>query len=234
MATFVLVHGAQHGAWCWNRLVPELESRGHRTVTMDLPCDDPEAGIAEYADSVIAAIDEAAARDDQLVLVGHSLGSLTIPVVARRLTDSVRRLVFLCSVPTGPGPAIDADLASMVTHEFATAPRDIDDLGRESLAPDAAKAVWFHDCTAADAAWAVRRLRPQSRRPLLEPSPLDRWPDVPVTVVLGRDERCVNLDWAVPAATARGNGEPPIVIDGGHSPFLARPADLAATFDAIV
>jgi hypothetical protein len=70
-------------------------------------------------------------------------------------------------------------------------------------------------------------LRPQSRRPLTEPVPLDAWPNVAMSVVLGRDERCVNMAWAIPAATARLEGVPPIVIDGGHSPFLARPALLA-------
>ena len=72
----------------------------------------------------------------------------------------------------------------------------------------------------------MARLRPQSRRPLEEPSPLVEWPDVAATVVLGRDDRCVNLDWAVPAATAR-LGVPPVLMPGGHSPFLSRPAALA-------
>src|SRR5260221_10947192 len=37
VSTFVLVHGAWHGAWCWERLVPELEARGHASIAMDLP-----------------------------------------------------------------------------------------------------------------------------------------------------------------------------------------------------
>jgi pimeloyl-ACP methyl ester carboxylesterase len=220
MATFGLVHGAQHGAWCWERLVPELERRGHSAVAVDLPCDDPDASIGTYATRVVDGLN----GHDGVVLVGHSLGSLTIPVVARR--RPVERLVFLCSVPTGPGPAIDADLASMVTPGFAAAGRTIDAAGRESLADDDAVAVWYDDCDPEAAQWAVARLRPQSRRPLTEPTPLDRWPDVPVSVVLARDDRCVNMEWAVAAATAR-TGEPPILLPGGHSPFMSRPAALA-------
>jgi pimeloyl-ACP methyl ester carboxylesterase len=220
MATFGLVHGAQHGAWCWEQLTPELEARGHDAVAVDLPCDDPDATIGTYAGCVMDAL---AGRDD-VVLVGHSLGSLTIPVVARG--RPVLRLVFLCAVPTGPGPAIDADLASMVTPDFAAASRTIDAAGRESLAADDAIAVWYDDCRPEDARRAVARLRPQSRRPLTEPTPLDRWPEVPVSVVLGRDDRCVNMEWAVAAATAR-TGEPPILLPGGHSPFLSRADALA-------
>jgi pimeloyl-ACP methyl ester carboxylesterase len=223
VTTFALVHGSQHGGWCWERLAPELRARGHDVVAPDLPCDDPSAGIDTYARIVVDAL---SGHGDDVVLVGHSLGSLTIPVVARR--RPVERLVFLCSVPTGPGPAIAATLDDMVTPEFRDARRTFDDDGRECLHPDDARAVWFHDCTDDDATWAVSQLRPQSRRPLTEASPLDRWPDVPSTAVLGRDDRCVNMTWAVAAATAR-LGEAPVLLDGGHSPFLARPAVLADT-----
>lgn len=221
MVTFGLVHGSQHGAWCWERLTPELEQRGHRVIAVDLPCDDPDAGVDEYARVVVDALE----GHDDVVLIGHSLGSLTIPVVASR--RPVVRLIFLCSVPTGPGPAIDADLARMVTPAYLAAERVIDEQDRESLADRDAAAVWYADCAPEDAAWALARLRPQSRRPLVEAGPLDEWPEVPVTVILGRDDRCVNMEWAVAAATARLEGEQPIVIEGGHSPFLARPAELA-------
>jgi pimeloyl-ACP methyl ester carboxylesterase len=114
----------------------------------------------------------------------------------------------------------------MVTARFAAAERVVDERERESLATRDAIAVWYDDCSDADAQWAAARLRPQSRRPLVEPTPLETWPDVPSSVVLGRDDRCVNMDWAVPAAIAR-TGEPPVLLDGGHSPFLSRPAELA-------
>jgi pimeloyl-ACP methyl ester carboxylesterase len=71
MRLFVLVHGAYHGGWCWSRLVPELELLGHRAVTPDLPCDDPTAGHAANVATVLAAMDEADAGSD-VVVVGHS------------------------------------------------------------------------------------------------------------------------------------------------------------------
>jgi hypothetical protein len=55
MSTFVFVHGAWHGAWCWSRLLPEMQARGHRSVTMDLPIDDANATFADYADIVLAS-----------------------------------------------------------------------------------------------------------------------------------------------------------------------------------
>ena len=79
MTTFALVHGAFHGAWCWDLVRPELESRGHRTVAMDLPCDDPGAGSARYAEVVAEAIRD---EGDDVIVVGHSLAGLTVPLVA--------------------------------------------------------------------------------------------------------------------------------------------------------
>ena len=53
MSTFVLVHGAWHGAWCWERFVPELEIRGHTAIAMNLPVEDGAATFDDYALVVI-------------------------------------------------------------------------------------------------------------------------------------------------------------------------------------
>ena len=227
VTTICLVHGAFHGGWCWIRVVHELRDRGYNTVAPDLPCDDPDAGLAVYARAVEAEIDAAHAThpDDDLVLVGHSLGSLTVPLVASR--RPVRRMVFLCSVPTGPGPAIAEDLAGMVTPEFLAAPRFWNKDGLEMLSNQAARELFFHDCPESVACWAVAMLRPQAPRPKSEPSPLTAWPDVPMSVILATDDRAANTTWAIAEARRRLGGEEPVLIEGGHSPFLSRPTQLA-------
>ena len=91
VATFGLVHGAGHGAWCWDRLIPALAAYGHRAATMDLPCADPAAGARRYAEVVDRALPPA----DDLILVGHSLGGLTIPLVKAVARSE---LVFLCAL----------------------------------------------------------------------------------------------------------------------------------------
>src|SRR5438876_3177977 len=220
MMTFGLVHGAWHGAWCWRDVIAELEQRGHDAVAPDLPIDDASAGLDDYAREVVRAL----SGHDDVVLVGHSLASLVIPLVAER--RAVRGMVFLCSVPLLPGAPVGPDLVSMVTPEFATAARFHDDLGRDVLDNESARRLFFHDCDADVAARAVSRLRPQGPRPLAEPSPLTAWPDVPSLVVLTDDDRAVSASWAVGAAK-RWLGRDPIVLPGSHSPFLSRPAALA-------
>ena len=61
MTTFALVHGAWHGAWCWERLLEPLAQRGHGAVAIDLPAEDLEAGLDAYAD-IVAAFTRAGGR----------------------------------------------------------------------------------------------------------------------------------------------------------------------------
>jgi hypothetical protein len=89
---FALVHGAYHGAWCWDMLRTELKRDGHSTSAVDLPCEDPEAGAECYAELVVRAIPPGTAA----VLVGHSPGGLTIPVVASR-TPTLVTVYLLCT-----------------------------------------------------------------------------------------------------------------------------------------
>jgi len=97
MAIFGLVHGGGLGPWCWERLIPELEARGHRAATADLPLDDQSAGADRLAEIVCDAFDGI----NDLILVGHSMSGLIIPVVAS--CRPVTRLVYLHTVLPQPG-----------------------------------------------------------------------------------------------------------------------------------
>ena len=113
MSVSVLAHGACHGGRCWRRLVPELESLGHRAVAPDLPCDDPTPDHAANVATVLAAMDEADAGRD-VVVVGHSLGGFAVPLVAQH--RAVRRVVFLCTSPVIGGGVADDLRTRLVTE----------------------------------------------------------------------------------------------------------------------
>jgi pimeloyl-ACP methyl ester carboxylesterase len=228
MATFGLVHGAWHGAWCWERLVPPLVARGHRVVAVDLPCEDPDTGCVGYA----GVVDATLPRGDDLVLVGHSLGGLTIPLVAAR--RPVRALVFLCAVLPAFGESIEERLArdgSMYAPGYAAhAGRVRHPDGSTSWTEAGAIEVFYHDCGPADARAAVARLRRQSAAPRRERCPLTAWPPGRRVAIVCREDRAISVDWARRAARER-LGVEPIELPGGHSPFLSRPAELAALLD---
>jgi pimeloyl-ACP methyl ester carboxylesterase len=222
MSLFVLVHGAYHGGWCWDRLVPELDRLGHRAIAPDLPCDDPAAGYDEYVAAVLSAT---ADPGDDVVVVGHSLGGFTAPLVAERL--AARRVVFLCTAPLIGGPRADELRARMVTARFGAMARFRDEHGRAVMSAADAWEGFYDDCDDATAAWAIARLRPQGARPMLDPWPITAWPDADRSVILTRQDGAVALDAAFEAGRVILDGRDPIVIDGSHSPFLSRPAELA-------
>ncbi len=224
MTTFALVHGAWHGAWCWDRLTPELEARGHRVVAPELPCDDPAATFTTYADVVVRALEGA---PDDLVLVGHSVAGCTIPLVAAR--RPVGRLVYLCGMVPIPGLShgeqvrAEPDTFAPGFGEGWSRPDELDRIRWED--EGAAIRTLYPDCDADAARAAVARLRPQARTPYREPCPLAALPG-PATYVLCAEDRVVNADWA--RRVARGRLDADLVeLPGGHSPMVSRPAALA-------
>ncbi len=224
VAIFVLIHGSMHGSWCWRDLVPELEKRGHRAIGPDLPCEDSEAGLGDYAAVVEAELPVSAAAE-RLVFVGHSLGSRTVPIVAEKHAEA--RMVFLCSAPTALGPVDPEAFSGMVTPEYANADFDQRADGTQRVSKSAAGPLFYHDCGEATAAWACDQLRWQGKKPLTEPSPLSSWPDRRMHMIVARDDRVARPEWLLGEAPKWLEGTSPIVLPGGHSPMLSRPAALA-------
>jgi pimeloyl-ACP methyl ester carboxylesterase len=221
VTTFCLVHGAWHGGWCWDRLAPELEARGGKVVAPDLPCEDVDAGVSVYADVVDAALGDAG----DVILVGHSLGGATIPLVAAR--RPVRALVYLCALVPTPGEPISRAIADGALLPGFAGSTVKDELGR-TYWPDPAAAVHdlFHDAPPAAAVDAAARLRRQARAASREPCPLDELPDMERICVVCRDDRAVSASWSRTAARDL-LGVEPVELPGSHSPFLSRPAELA-------
>src|ERR1700680_4751471 len=95
--TYVLIPGAGGAAWYWHRVVPLLREAGHEGIAVDLPGDDERAGLPEYTRQVIDAIGD---RDD-VVVVAHSLGGFTAPLVAAKVP--LRVLVLVNAMIPSPG-----------------------------------------------------------------------------------------------------------------------------------
>jgi pimeloyl-ACP methyl ester carboxylesterase len=221
--TFVLVHGAWHGPWCWERLVGELERRGHRGVAVELPVEDTAADVTRYAELVAR---ECEAVDGPVTVVGHSLAGVVLPRLA--LVRPVARYVFVCAAVPLPGHSF----AEQFGLEPLKAEPDMhateDDELERSYWPDPEQAIagLYHDCPRGLAEWAASKLRPQARAAAREPFRAAELPSVAGGFITTREDRMFDPGWMRRAARER-LGMDPVELDGGHSPMLSRPAELA-------
>ncbi len=222
MAHFLLLHGACHGGWCWDSVAPILHAAGHRTTAPDLPCNRLDAGLREYAGVAVAALPDAV---DEVVVVGHSLGALVVPLVAHRVPT--RRIVMLAGVVGAPGRSLESLAAEDADRDLPLEDSDLefDAEGRFRFSDAGARRVLYHDCPPKVADASIARLRFQ-RSMWREVADFDAWPGVETMSVVCAEDRVVDPGWSRRIARER-LGVEPIDLQGGHSPFLTRPAALA-------
>ncbi len=204
MTTYALIHGAGDVGWYWHLVAADLRARGHEVVAPDLPCDDESAGLAEYADTVVEAIGD---QTDALVVVGHSFGGFTAPLVADRVPTNL--LVLVAGMIPLPGEAGESMFANAGYQG-------------EEQAESSDLTVFYHDVPPDLAAKALAKGRQQAQRAWSEPWPLETWPDVPTRYLLCRDDRVFPAAWARRIARER-LGVDADEIDGGHCVALSLP-----------
>lgn len=213
----VLVPGAGGTAWYWHRVVPLLEQAGHEAVPVDLPGDDPAAGLPEYADLVTAACGDAA----EVLLVAQSLGGFTAPTVAERLVDEgrpPRGIALVNAMVPLPGETAGAWWESV---DQATARIEAAREGGWSEEFDL-DTYFLHDVDPEVAAAGEPYQRPEAEVVFATPCPIRAWPDVPTRVLSGADDRFFPL--ALQQHVARDRlGLEPRVLPGGHLVALSQP-----------
>ena len=226
----VLIHGSYFGAWCWEPVTPELERLGHRVTAIDLPISERGRGAADYADAVIAGSDWA----EPPVLVAHSMAGVVAPIVAAR--RPVSRMILIAAFLAQPGlSATDQRAAEPIDPPTPPTTSEWTDLGDGlwMVGPNTARELFMHDASDEVVAWALPQLRPQSYGVMNEITPLAAWPDVRSDYIVCRDDHASNPAWGRLAARDR-LGVTAIEIDGGHSPMLSRPTELARLLDDLV
>lgn len=230
MSRFVLIAGAWHGAWCWERVAQRLRSLGHDVVTPDLP---GTAGVAPDARGVSLEawaefVVDSLRRGEPAVLVGHSRAGVVISRAAELAPEHVRRLVYIAAylLPAG-GTVADAgraDAASLVAPNMIPARSGL----TCTLRPDIVRDAFYACCSDFDAAAASARLTPEPLKPLV--TPLDvttaRFGRVPRAYVECLRDRAVTIG-AQRGMRAALPCEPVLTLDTDHSPFLSCPSGLA-------
>ena len=210
MSTYVLIPGAGCDRWFWHRVTPLLKARGHDVVAVELPCEDPAAGLAEYTRATLEQIGD---RTD-LVVVAQSLGGLTAPLVCAERPAEL--LIFVNAMIPRFGET-DWWTASGYQPPYD----EFDEV-----------AIFLHDVPEDVVAESAHHIRDQAGTPMEEPWPLERWLEVRTEFVLSRDDRFFPADWMRGVVRER-LGIEPVEIGGGHCPSLSRPEELVDVFERL-
>jgi Alpha/beta hydrolase family len=215
MVSFILVPGAGGMASYWHRVVPLIRAAGHEAIAIDLPGDDRHAGLAAYADIIIRAI----AERSGVVLVAHSLAGFTAPLVCARAP--VRTLVFVNAMIPRPGETAGAwwgATGAVEAREQAAA--------RGGYATDFDQATYFlHDVPQDVLRTGPQQPREEAEIVFGEPCQFDRWPDIAVRALAGRDDRFFPIEFQRRVARER-LGKEVDEITGGHLVALSNPEGL--------
>ncbi|HSR85367.1 MAG TPA: alpha/beta hydrolase [Streptosporangiaceae bacterium] len=214
--TFVLIPGAGGTAWYWHRVVPMLRDAGHEAIAVDLPGDDPAAGLAEYASLVTDAIGGLA----DVVLVAQSLGGFTAPLVAGKVP--LRALVFVNAMIPRPGETAGAWWDNTGSAQARIAAAEEGGYGTQFDL----FSYFLHDVPPDVAAAGEKYQRPEADAAFASVCDFSAWPPVPIHVVAGADDRFFPARWQRALAQERLGVEAD-VLPGGHLIALSQPVQLA-------
>ncbi len=157
--TFVLVHGAWHGAWCWRRVADMLEAKGHKVFAPTLTglgdrshLLDPKVNLTTHITDVVNLIKWEDLKD--IVLVGHSYGGYIVTGVAEQVGGSIGSIVFLDAFVPENGDSLAAGASKPVKDALAAAK------GRGEITLKPVPAAVFR-VNEKDRAWVDAKCTPQ-------------------------------------------------------------------------
>ena len=232
-----MVHGAWHGAWCWYKVLPLLQSAGHTVIAPDLPSLGmdrtplSQVSLDTWVEHICRVVDTAS---EPVVLVGHSRGGIIISEVAERRSDKIALLVYLAAYLMRDGeslmPVAQSDGSSLVFSNLVVS----EDQTFATIKPQAIKEVFYAKCSDEDVTLAGMLLAPEALAPAVTP--------IRVTAEgFGRVPRvyieCLH-DKVIPLALQRQmHSKLPcqkvVSIDTDHSPFFSAPQKLAESLTAL-
>jgi pimeloyl-ACP methyl ester carboxylesterase len=168
MSTYVLIHGAWHGSWCWNKVVPLLEREGHKLEVPDLPGHGSdktpisEISLQAYTDRVCQILD---AQSEPVILVGHSMGGVVITQVGEYRPEKIKKLAYLAAFLLQNGESLlhysEQDKEALVLPNLIMA----EDQSHATVREEALKEVFYGDCSDKDVERAKSLLVPQAAAP---------------------------------------------------------------------
>jgi pimeloyl-ACP methyl ester carboxylesterase len=168
--TVVLVHGAFHGRWCWDRVVSLLGAAGVRTVAVELP-------FTSFKDDVNCVRTAIAQVGTPVVLCGHSYGGAVITEAGNE--QLVGQLAYLCAFAVAEGYSTARPADEPLPRTGLPVGLRVADDGVATFNVSLARDTFYGDCEPADVELACARLRPMAADGLTAPVTRAAWRNVP-------------------------------------------------------
>lgn len=223
----MLIHGASHGAWCWESVIGPLRALGHDVNAIDLPgrgASANEAGKVTLDDWIQCVAEAVDAAGEPVVLVGHSQdGGVSTSAFAERRPRDVRSIVYVNAVVPGDGASGLATFQGEGDDSVLSAEGSIvfsEDGATAHIPPRQAREAFYNCCDDAEADAAVARLCPESVQPLITPLALGPgFASVCKTYIGSTEDRVVPP--GMQRTLADRCGARFVAIEGDHSPFFS-------------
>jgi pimeloyl-ACP methyl ester carboxylesterase len=237
MSTYVLIHGGYHGSWCWEKVIPLLERKGHVVLAPDLPGHGHDQTPAKaislqtYVDCVGKIL---AAQPKPVILVGHSLGGLVITQTAEEHPHQIRLLVYLTALL----PRTGESLIQLVQKDTGSALREstviFEEQGSYITREEDRVRFFYTYCAEEDINRAKALLVPEPLAPVMTPvaTTAERFGRVPRAYI-----ECLRDQALSPFFQKKMYTDLPcqrvLSLNTDHSPFFSAPEALAAHLHAL-
>ena len=226
MTTFVLVHGAWHGSWCWKRVRKMLQAEGHDVFTPTLTgvgershLTSPQVTLDTHVADVVNLIRWEELAD--VVLCGHSYGGCVITGAADRVPERIRALVYLDAFILENGESLHDVLPPVVAVGQA---REAAEKGNGWQVPPIS--AEFFRVNTADRQWVDKQCTPQALATFQQRLHLRNvFPPAKCTHILATGYE--QSPFPPFHDTAKDKGWKTRTIDCGHDVMLDKPAELA-------
>ncbi len=228
----ILIHGAYHGAWCWDGVLDRLSDTGIAAVSPDLPGHGRDPGwltdqtMPGYAGRISDLVSTAS---QPVTLVGHSMAGAIAAMVAEAQPDRISRIIFITAYIPEDGESI-ADLVATDPESHARVARvDVEGINAICLKTGTIPDAFYNLAPDSAVRHAEDRVQLQSPAPFRHRLDLtsERYGRVPKSAIICSSDRAISAAhqrWMA----ERANCDPITEIASDHSPFFSQPDNLSA------
>jgi len=233
MSKFLLVHGSGHGAWCFEKLIKELQNKGHIAEAIDLPGHGKnkipikDVTLEKYSSKILKSL------SSPTIVVGHSMGGYPISLAAETDPHYIKHLVYLTAFVPEDGKSLSEMRNKVKKFPLTSVIKKTEDGLGFYIPAKYQKNIFYNDCSEQDINLASEKLCVQAIKPQNTPIKLGmNFKNIPKSFISCLDDRTITIELQKKLSASIPK-ENKYKIRSGHSPFFSKPAELANILNKI-